>query len=326
MNLGFVSTGLKPVGEVEIPDIYYNRMLSGIELCDHLFGGGLIPSAVITVTSKPGYGKSTWMTQLLNAYHKKKIPVGYFGCEESEAQMAFRANRLGIESLPVANMNDLDDIIGAIDEHGLKIIVIDSFMGIKIKGNSLKGKAMQQFVVERLVQRAQLKGKECAIFILMHMTKAGLLKGDTIVPHTVDVNIVIRSGLKELGDKDYRIIDCPEKNRFGPLTEIITKHGPRGYIFDGIDQEIAIDVNTSKVSKRTKHKQEEMVRILDMDDSQAITPQRVMEVLGVDYAHAYGRLGELTKNGKLVKYGKGQDAVFKINKMNDTDDSDEDEE
>lgn len=308
MGLNFEETGLTPIGKVDIPDIYFNRYQSGIEEFDHLLGGGALPGSVITLCAKGGLGKSTLLLQVTQAYQRNNLNVAYLSGEESIHQIAFRCTNLGVEDVPVANMTDLEEICELIESAKLNIVVIDSFQHITTEVD-IGERKLQRVAIDKLCQVAQ--ANECTVFIIMHVTKAGILKGDSYVPHTADVNMEIKSGEEEYGSKEYRIIEIPTKNRFGPPTEIVTKMSGSGYIF-------TVDVpekQDAKGGKRTREKQREFNKILAMLEPPAITVQRVMDDLECDYMHAYNRLAELSRNGDLIKFGKGKDAIYKVTKV-----------
>jgi predicted ATP-dependent serine protease len=314
MALQLTQTDLVPIGEIDIPDIFFNRYKSGIEEVDHLLGNGALPGSVITLCAKGGLGKSTLMLQLFQQYNKRGYKVAYLSGEESVHQIAFKCAHLGVKDVPVANVTDLEDICELISHNKLNVVVIDSFQHITSKVE-LSGRQIQRVAINKLCKVAQETA--CTIFIIMHVTKQGVLKGDSYVPHTADVNMEIRSGEEEYGSKEYRIIEIPTKNRFGPPTEIVTKMTSSGYIF-------TVDVpekQEQKESKRSNQKARDFKTILSMVEPPAITIQRVMGELDCDYMHAYNRLAELTRNGDLTKFGKGQNSIFKVTKVQSNDTS-----
>lgn len=310
MALQFKQTDLTPISEVNIPSIYYNRYKSGIEEFDHVLGNGALPGSVITLCAKGGMGKTTLLLQAFQQYMNNGLRVAYLSGEESIHQIAFKCSHLNVENVPVANVTDLEDICELIVKNKLNIVAIDSFQHISTKVDYGERK-FQRVAIDKLCKVAQ--ENECTIFVIMHVTKQGILKGDSYVPHTADVNMEIRSGEEEYGDKEYRIIEIGTKNRFGPLTEVVTKMTGNGYIFS-IDPPQKQD--TSSSSKKSNQKQQDFNTILTMIEPPAITIQRVMEELDCDYMHAYNRLAELTRNGDLTKFGKGKDSIYKVTKLN----------
>ena len=64
MNLGLNNNNFTKVSDIEIPDIYYKRMKTGIGRIDRSFGDGFLPGSIFTVTGSPGAGKTTMMLTL----------------------------------------------------------------------------------------------------------------------------------------------------------------------------------------------------------------------------------------------------------------------
>jgi predicted ATP-dependent serine protease len=295
---------LEKIGAVDVPDIFYNRRMSGLEELDYLFGGGALPGSTFTLCAQGGLGKTTLMLQLMQAYYDNDFNVGYVSGEESKYQIAFKCGHLGVHDVPVANITDVEEICQLIKDEDMDFLVIDSFQHLTTTTDKT-GLTFQKWAVNQLCKAAQ--DNLCCVFIIMHVTKAGILAGSTYVPHTVDVNLQFRSGEDEYGDRKYRVLES-SKNRFGSVDEIVTMMTGNGHVF-------TVDVQkkeqTPKQSKRSAAKQAEFDKILELS-GMAITPIMIMEHLDVDYNHAYGRLAELTKNNKLKKIGRGQDAIFQV--------------
>jgi len=66
-----------------------------------VLGGGLVPGGVVLIGGDPGIGKSTLLLQALANLAKIK-KVLYVSGEESGAQIALRANRLGLDTKGLA--------------------------------------------------------------------------------------------------------------------------------------------------------------------------------------------------------------------------------
>ena len=78
-------------------------MSTGIGELDRVLGGGLAEGAVVLVGGDPGIGKSTLLLQAL-AQMSQSLPGLYVTGEESLAQVAGRAQRLG---LPIDGLHAL---------------------------------------------------------------------------------------------------------------------------------------------------------------------------------------------------------------------------
>ena len=76
MKLGIDQTDFTAVGKIEIPEIFFNRMKSGVQDFDKLFGDGLLPGASMTLTAQAGCGKTTFALQLLEQLSQAGYATG----------------------------------------------------------------------------------------------------------------------------------------------------------------------------------------------------------------------------------------------------------
>jgi DNA repair protein RadA/Sms len=302
MNIKMTSTKFTPINEVTIPDVYYRRMKCGIEKLDALFGEGILPGSSITLTARAGLGKTTLVLQMLESLHKNGYKVGYCSSEESVAQLAMTCKRLNVQNISVCNEANVDKISSYMDEHD--VIVIDSFQGL-VKGN-LRGRELEKYCIEKLVVRA--KETECAVILICHNTKAGGIKGSSLIIHAVDVNMSINP-IKE-AEANARCITF-DKNRFGPATDIECYIEYSGYDFQ---TEVEVDEQATPSSK-SKKKQDQKESILKLKD---ITLPIVCKVLSIDSTRAGFLLRELQNEGKLIKDGRGADATWVKSELNVT--------
>ena len=96
-----------------------------------------------------------------------------------------------------------------------------------------------------------------------------------------------------------------DKNRFGPATDIECYIEYSGYDFD---KEVVVDSEDKedKPSKADK-KKDQRDQILKLDN---ITLPEVSQKLGIDSTRAAFLLRELCNELKLIKQGRGADAVY----------------
>ena len=289
------STKFQPVNSVVIPEVYNRRMKSGNEKIDALFGGGILPGSSITLTARAGMGKTTFVLQLIESLHNNSHRVGYCSSEESVAQLAMTCKRLQVKNIQVCNEADVDTISKYMDD--MDVIVIDSFQGL-VKGNK-RGRDLEKYCIEKLVVRA--KETECAVILICHNTKAGGIKGSSLIIHAVDVNISINM-IKD-ADMNARCIRF-DKNRFGPASDL------ECFIeYSGYDFETEVIINTDEENKTSKSdkKKEQRDNILKLNN---ITLPDVCKVLSIDSTRAGFLLRELQNEGKLVKEGRGVEAKW----------------
>jgi predicted ATP-dependent serine protease len=298
MDLKLKDTEFQAVGKIEIPDLFYRRYKSGIESIDDLFGDGILPGSAITMTAPAGCGKTTFLLQVLEGLAKNGYETAYASGEENTYQLAFTCNRLKVKKVKVANITDIDTLADRMADYD--VMVVDSFQALST-GKKMNSRALEKYAVSRLTKAA--KDTECTIFFIMHLTKAGKLKGGTIVPHTVDVNmeITIEGEISDCARKIYF-----SKNRFGPCNELTLNLGAQGYDFGN---PIIVEESEKKAPGKKKAKIAELDKIIAIDEPK-LTADKVMEVLNCDYNRAYNRLRELVLNNKMVKSGKGRTATY----------------
>lgn len=303
MNIKMTSTKFQPINSVVIPEIFNRRMKSGNEKIDAAFGGGILPGSSTTLTARAGMGKTTFVLQLLESLHNNHYKVGYCSSEESVAQLAMTCKRLQVKNISVCNEADVDTISKYMDD--MDIIVIDSFQGL-VKGNK-RGRDLEKYCIERLVVRA--KETECAIVLICHNTKAGGIKGSSLIIHAVDVNISINA-IKD-ADMNARSIRF-DKNRFGPASDIECFIEYSGYDFETA---VTIDGDDDVKINKADKKKDQREQILNMH---IITLPEVCKALGVDSTRAGFLIRELQNEGKLAKEGRGVDAIWSKSQMNIT--------
>lgn len=295
MKLAIKKTSFTKVKNVEIPDIFFRRLKSGIKEFDDLFGDGLLPGSALTFTGVAGCGKTTALLQLMEALAANNYQVGYASGEENMFQLAFTCRRLNVENVSIANETDIDSLADAMKE--LDVLVVDSFQALT-SSKKMNSQELERYAVSKLVSAA--KENECVLIFVMHLTKAGVLKGSTLVPHAVDVNFKIAMD-PEL-DETARVIDV-YKNRFGPT-------GVYGATMTSKGLEVSGKVEVAKApSKKARQKQLE-AKVMEMDPPN-ITKARIAKDLRITDSQAYLLLKGLTDSGKLIKYGRGAQAVWK---------------
>ena len=300
MQLDYTTTQFNTVKDIKIPSIFYTRYKTGISVIDELFGDGILPGSSITMCASAGCGKTTLLLQVLEGLSRNGYEVAYASGEENTYQLAFTCNRINVKNVKIANMTDVDEL--ADQMKNFDVMVIDSFQALTTK-TKMNTREIERYAVSKLTRVA--KDTECTVFFIMHLTKDGKLKGSTIVPHTVDVNMNIEID-GDISDDCRKIFFS--KNRFGPLNELNMFIGANGYDFQ---TPVVVEPSEQKAKSKKTRKAEEIEKVLSIKEPPVITAQRVMKELDIDYMRAYNLLRELTLNGKLVKFGKGQDATYK---------------
>ena len=300
MDLNYDNTQFKAVKEITIPDLFYRRYKTGITVVDELFGDGILPGSAITMTAPAGCGKTTLLLQILEGLTMNGYETAYASGEENTYQLAFTCNRLKVKNVKVGNETDIDTLAEQMKH--FDVMVVDSFQALTTK-KKLNSRALEKYAVSKLTRAA--KDTECTIFFIMHLTKDGKLKGGTIVPHTVDVNMNITIE-GDIDDNARKIFFT--KNRFGPLNELTLFIGKNGYDFSA---PVKVEESEKKAPSKKGRKAKDLEAILNITEPPHLTADRVMTELGVEYNRAYNLLRELVLDGKIDKYGKGKSAIYK---------------
>ncbi|MEW6004435.1 MAG: DNA repair protein RadA [Stygiobacter sp.] len=190
------------------------RILTSIQEFDRVLGGGIMPGSIVLIGGDPGIGKSTLVMQ---AASKINEPVLYVTGEESFNQINLRAKRLNVnnENISIITETDLDIIISAIEKTKPKVVIVDSIQTTyKSDFDNAPGTITQ--IRECTVELMQLaKKSHCAIIIIGHVTKEGMIAGPKVLEHIVDTVLQFE------GERSYsyRILRA-QKNRFGSTNEI----------------------------------------------------------------------------------------------------------
>ena len=107
------------------------RTTIGIGELDRVLGGGLVAGSVVLVGGDPGIGKSTLLLQVLGALGARLKSL-YVSGEESLAQIAARAQRLGLPLEPLRCLAEtcIERIVEQSQKDNPRVLVIDSIQTI----------------------------------------------------------------------------------------------------------------------------------------------------------------------------------------------------
>jgi hypothetical protein len=301
MQLNHDTTEFVKISNIQIPDIFYNRLKTNVEELDSIFGEGILPGSTMTIIGKGGTGKSIFSLQLAEHLTNKSYRVGYASGEENIYQLAFTCKRLTIENLKICVETNVDVLASKMEN--LDFLVIDSFQCLSCTEN-LNERKKVQYIVNNLVKKA--KDYNCALLFVVHMTTAGEIKGGTLLPHSVDFNMKIEKD-EEMGN-NHRIITV-YKNRFGPTGDYSGEMVHTGWIFNGVREEIQLEELEKK--ERVPVSMTRKSQISEMTDPPHITLERVMKELDIQKQTAYNLLRDMEKDGTIKKYGRGVNGVYK---------------
>jgi DNA repair protein RadA/Sms len=223
---------IAPTAEVhtlgEIAAAELPRESTGVTEFDRVLGGGLVPGGVVLIGGDPGIGKSTLLLQALAAL-AQRTKVLYVSGEESAAQVALRARRLGVEGRQVRLMAEitLERILAALEAERPQVAVIDSIQTLYSgELQSAPGSVAQvRECAAQLTRAAKRSG--VSLVLVGHVTKEGALAGPRVLEHMVDTVLYFE------GDphSSFRLVRAV-KNRYGAVNELgvfaMTDRGLRG--------------------------------------------------------------------------------------------------
>ena len=227
-NQGSVNRGeaKKPKKLSEISQTSVSRLLTDIGEFDRVLGEGIVPGSAVLLSGPPGIGKSTLLLQVAEKIGQKS-PVVYVSGEESEEQIAGRAERLGIaaDNLYFLAQTDLELILSELSEMSkLGLVVVDSLQTTtseNVTGSS--GSPSQlKYAAAQLTNFA--KAQNVPVIMTGHVTKTFAIGGPKFLEHIVDVVLAFE------GDKfsSLRVLRS-QKNRFGATSEVgIFEMGKKG--------------------------------------------------------------------------------------------------
>ena len=194
------------------------RSSSGLSEVDRVLGGGLLTGSMILLGGQPGIGKSTLALQIVAGCGE---PALYVSAEESEDQLALRAERLGIKSkdLHVSGENEILNVLEQVSVVKPSLLVIDSIQTVYNEDlDSLPGSVSQlRDCGQQLLNACKQKG--FTVIVIGHVTKEGIIAGPKMLEHMVDTVLYLE------GDEryDHRILRSV-KNRFGATNEVGVFH------------------------------------------------------------------------------------------------------
>ena len=290
------------ISEVQIPDIFFRRFKTGVVDLDLALGGeGFLPGQTFTLAGEPGAGKTTLLLQTLELLQESGKKSAYISGEESIYQVAFAARRLGIKNLSIANMTVIEDIFEAVEANGFKIVVLDSLPSLETR-SGLEGKRKEEYLATYITEMA--KKLEVVVGVILHITKQGKYKGSTLIPHSVDANMMLRVHAE---DDSIREIEVT-KNRFGRTGVTAFPMGETGFAFEKVDVSVSDDEIKPSKSKKAADAVMNAVK-----KSGKITAAIVADVLG-DVSKVQKTMKDLVNAGLLKKEGRGADTVWTLTK------------
>ena len=223
-------TAAQPVATLaEIEAAEVERDATGIDELDRVLGGGIVEGGVVLIGGDPGIGKSTLLLQALESLAARGARTLYVTGEESGAQVALRARRLGFPASRVRVLAEiqLEKILGALAAEAPRVAVIDSIQTLYTEQlTSAPGSVAQVRECAAHLTRAA-KASGTTVVLVGHVTKEGALAGPRVLEHMVDTVLYFEGDTHS----SFRLVRAI-KNRYGAVNEIgvfaMTERGLRG--------------------------------------------------------------------------------------------------
>jgi DNA repair protein RadA/Sms len=211
---GFDNGKLTSLEDINITDS--ERLKTGMEELDRVFGGGIVRGSMVLLGGEPGAGKSTLalkMADMVSAAGK----VLYISGEESLEQIKLRAVRTKVSSknIMLATETGVEKITAMIEKEMPVLAIIDSIQTVFKEDIDAAAGTVSQIKESCAQLMYAAKKTGVAIMIIGHVTKDGMIAGPKILEHMVDAVMYFEA------EKYYQFkILRAVKNRFGSTNEI----------------------------------------------------------------------------------------------------------
>jgi DNA repair protein RadA/Sms len=207
----------QPMRLADIDAAELTRVRVGSSELARVLGGGIVPGSLTLIGGDPGVGKSTLLTQIAHDVAQTSGIALYVSGEESLAQSALRARRMGLDArdLLFLSETDVETIVSAVREAAARLVVVDSIQSVTTADvDALPGSVSQlRESTQRFMHLAKSSGTP--VFLVGHVTKDGAIAGPKVLEHMVDTVLYLE------GERfnQYRLLRSV-KNRFGPTHEV----------------------------------------------------------------------------------------------------------
>lgn len=231
--------------DVVVPKKFYERIKTGSEVLDNVFGGdrlpGIMPGGQYLFTGTSGAGKSTFSLQLADALARAGLSVLYNLGEETKYQVKIAADRIKIGgNFPISEFDDVNELLIYVLENDIDVLFQDSLQSLTdALDPDMYGPKLWLHIGKKLLT---LKDNDVTTFMVGHVTKGGEFAGKNELKHDVDAHVHMTLNK----DNGNRILEFT-KNRFGPAQM------PYEFVLsaDGLDLKQVAEGTTPEGTKRT---------------------------------------------------------------------------
>jgi DNA repair protein RadA/Sms len=206
------------------------RTPTGHDELDRVLGGGIVEGGVVLIGGDPGIGKSTLLLQALDSLQRSGQKTLYVTGEESGAQVALRARRLGLDGSQVQVLAEiqLEKILAHAGRgetrHRCDRLDPD---GVFRPADLRAGFGGAGARMRRAPDPRGQGQRHLAVVLVGHVTKEGALAGPRVLEHMVDTVLYFEGDTHS----SFRLVRAI-KNRFGAVNEIgvfaMTERGLKG--------------------------------------------------------------------------------------------------
>lgn len=252
---------LKPntnVLDIKVPEWLKNRIMCGIPWIDEAVGGGFLATQVLMFTGDPGSGKTTVSLQLADAITGSNNICVFNSGEESPAQVALKAERLGIKhGFILAQHIFAEDLFNQLDHLRKEpknkdkhvFIIQDSLptlddgyyrgkKGSKDENRSCINGATPARAMKKLTDWA--KTNHGTVLTINHVTKGGQFAGKNEIKHMIDAHLELK-----VNKEDNSRVFSVSKNRFGDTSSeyVVGMHAQGLHLINKIDKSADLGVS-----------------------------------------------------------------------------------
>lgn len=218
------ATGNKaqPISKIAANTESARRIDTNIGEVNRVLGGGLVPGGVVLIAGEPGIGKSTACLAIGLAVANTGKKVLYITAEETEGQVASRANRINnnpidnpMENLYLLSEGNLQNALQELVDLSPDLFIVDSIQTLLSDDSESRIGSITQVNEVASSFTALAKRMNIPAILIGQVTKDNQIAGPRVVEHLVDAVLMFES----TDDSPLRFLRGI-KNRYGSTDEV----------------------------------------------------------------------------------------------------------